>query len=656
MKKTIDWCLDTVRAASSSGANNGSKNAFSAEDMKSFVRESAQNSLDAGTGNGPVMVEYNMFDLDSDSHVCKRLTKIGAGARKFWTDPSREGQNENELALLDAFDACLKNKKIGVLAARDFNTTGLVGSQDDTNKWNSLINMRGNTRKRRDASRGSQGQGKYAAFYYTALRTVFYHTLAVDGGRAIEGVYRGVTSIIDGQRKSEEGKYLVEYEDGTIAPITPDCKSNLFDLPFFSRKENEYGTDVAVIGFDFKKYNTWVDDTIVEIIKNFLPALYNNEFIVKVKDKKIDSTNLKDYLLDERYYNDLKSQVRIFTALEKKKFASFSIADENDLIVCWDYNPELDDSYVCVFRQGMAIEKGLSISIPDGFTVLVFVDPHGNNDLFETLKASEDISHREWETRYIADTEIDTIAPKLKVYKDKIVQCILRLCDENDMKPDSEVQDSGIGDLLPLDGKFEGNRLVDFSDRENVFVKKISIPDLRIEIQKEGVGDQTEDSEKQKRGKKKKKDKNVKPVPKPLPLQSKNLLRWYKPDGTLSDPHVVLTVESANLSSCSRSLSVHEDRDFSLQMLISYSETEMDGIFYEFEACRDKDDDRNTQKKTYEVLYCEDADGNRCPVTENRNLLGPVSLKAGRNVFKVKLQKDSVPYPVVLNVLEGRIY
>ena len=91
-------------------------------------------------------------------------------------------------------------------------------------------------------------------------------------------------------------------------------------------------------------------------------------------------------------------------------------------------------------------------------------------------------------------------------------------------------------------------------------------------------------------------------------------------------------------------------------MLISYSETEMDGIFYEFEACRDKDDDRNTQKKTYEVLYCEDADGNRCPVTENRNLLGPVSLKAGRNVFKVKLQKDSVPYPVVLNVLEGRIY
>lgn len=101
------------------------------------------------------------------------------------------------------------------------------------------------------------------------MSTVFYNTLAKDGGRAFEGVTHLVTTQKEYKGKirptHSSGKYLYLEDEYSGRPILPGDKCNLAEVEEFNRTET--GTDVAIFGFKTEEYENWEDAVAVAVIK-----------------------------------------------------------------------------------------------------------------------------------------------------------------------------------------------------------------------------------------------------------------------------------------------------------------------------------------------------------------------------------------------------
>ena len=461
----ICWDFPLLGSGNESGSNIAAITMFNvgAGVMDSLVREVCQNSLDAKNrelGNDiPVRVKFELcYVKRSDFSMFEGYRDAIIRSREYWENNPLK--NDDIMAFLDYIENSLSADMIPVLVMSDYNTTGLRGVnlvEGEKSYWNLLVNTEGISIKDEKNSAGSYGIGKNAPFAYSALNLIFYNTLAVDGGRAFEGVARLATTTREcgGKKRKTQpiGKYLYLENEYDFRPILPSDDCDLASLPMFFRGESEYGTDVAVFGFKEKEYENWETLIVSAAIKNWLLAIKEGKLEVVVKSDKasfeIKCDNLEQYLFDDfKDLPELKYARQVYkTIAEYDKKVDVKIGDDKDLTIYVKYS-ETYSQALTRFRSNMLINTSTNDVLPH-FSVVVIVNDVGEGKLSTTLRAAEPPQHTEWRAKHVKNNE--TLKSRAGRYIRAIAKEVDKLLDEFDPVNVEKIVDAGMGAYLPDD-------------------------------------------------------------------------------------------------------------------------------------------------------------------------------------------------------------
>lgn len=399
MEKNKRWRFASANYVSDDGLNDAGIETFSTSSESSNIREVIQNALDsiseeAQQSKKPVIVQFDDFYIKSDVFPGKiQFQKILQNCIEC------SMENVQVVKYFEKANSYFE-KDLRILRISDFNTTGLVGAEDDArNKaWHSLIKSRGHSNKNMDSG-GSFGIGKAAPFTCSGLRTVFYAS-KVDNVYSYIGVARLVS------HKNDEGDLTVgtgyySETDKLRAILEP------FEIAGYSRKEN--GTDIFIIGYDG---NSNLRKLIVETtLKNFFITIYKKKLIVKYKDIEINSGNLGQYIaeLDDNTYFDLKTYYEMLVSIPEED-------DEDDkrvVLDCSEYGKNygikdgeailllkradnLNRSILMTRKSGMTLFEQKNISGSISFTGIFMIEGKRMNELFKNMEVP---AHNAWEPR-----------------------------------------------------------------------------------------------------------------------------------------------------------------------------------------------------------------------------------------------------------------
>lgn len=453
----VRWDFPICGTASTSGSNDAGITTFQDDKLDNLIREVCQNSLDARNravpADEPVRVKFRLFEIERDRfEVFRGLERTLAGAHEFWHDNTSLTPDTSNL--LDMLSRYLGMKKIPVLLISDYNTTGLTGVKPARGKishWDQLVNTEGVSIKQDANSAGSFGIGKNAPFVYSGLRTVFYSTLAIDGGRAFEGVARWVSTLREYHDKKKKtfpvGKYLYLEDELTGSPIFPEHECDIANIDEFRRLEP--GTDIAIAGFKTNEYKEWEKQAVVAVLSNFILSIFTGRLEVEIQTpfrRYLVSKNELEKLLDETPRDDKKLILarQIYMTLTNSKPRFFSIAEKNDLSIYVRYDENFTLRCCARFRAGMLINaKGTT---PRHYTAVIIANDVGKMMLTTTLKATESPRHNEWERKNVRDKQLRKRATE---YLKAIGKALVKVLDEYDNADITDCMDAGVGNYLP---------------------------------------------------------------------------------------------------------------------------------------------------------------------------------------------------------------
>lgn len=429
--------------------------------MDSLAREVCQNSIDARNKNldpdVPVVVKFRLVMLKKSDcpSFWDEYEEIINNSEKFWNKSILK--TEKVIRFVDGLKRAIKRDEIPVLVMSDYNTMGL--SLDTIHRdiplWNSLVNSEGISLKQDDSSLGSFGVGKYAPFSYSSLSAVAYNTFAQDGSRAFQCVSRIVTSMRDYEGAlvptSSTGKYLFLENMAKWRPIYPDDGDSFANMELFNREENEYGTDVAILGFD---YNDWEDDLAVAILKNYLVGIMRGKLkvIIQSEDETkyvIDCNTYENILLnqlkDKSTLNITRQNYHVLTSPDKNKNAT--IADSGDLSIFVKYSPDFEGVIARFRESGMFINTVASRG--PHLAGVVIVNDVGQKKFSLVLHDAEPPAHNEWTRKYIdeKDTKRRNLFGNLTTKMKKEINALMDLLDTRDL---GDVIDTGTGKYISL--------------------------------------------------------------------------------------------------------------------------------------------------------------------------------------------------------------
>ena len=293
------WNFDTTYG-DRVGLEDGSIGAFKDKPFPSLAREICQNSIDARRDkNQPVRVEFRSFGMKSDDIPgITELREELQACLDFWTG---KGKKQAIDFFTNALSAVKEGLTVQCLRISDFNTTGLDGDNFD-----SLLKGAGDSGKH-GSTGGSKGVGKNATFVCSYLRTVFYSTYAQDGVAMHEGKAKLA------RRQAGEDPDL----NTTGVGFYTDSKKNkgingYISLDKFERKQDDYGTDIFIIGLRNTEGDKWRNEIIANVLSSFLVAIERESLVVDVdgltitKDKLPDiiNNNVADKKLKEKIQNE----------------------------------------------------------------------------------------------------------------------------------------------------------------------------------------------------------------------------------------------------------------------------------------------------------------------------------------------------------------
>lgn len=428
------WRFASANYVSDDGLNDAGIETFSTSSESSNIREVIQNALDsisleAVQAEKPVIVEFDDFYIKSDDFP---------GKNQFLQILEKcIESSKNNSQVVDYFEQAIKyfDKNLKILRISDFNTTGLVGAENDARDkaWHSLIKSRGHSNKNMDSG-GSFGIGKSAPFTCSGLRTVFYSS-KVDDIYSYIGVARLVSHVNEeGQLTVGTGYYSETEKLGAIL--------EQFKIADYSREEN--GTDIFIIGYDG---NNDMRQLIIETtLKNFFITIYKKKLIVKYKDIEINSENLGHYIaeLDDNTYFDLKTYYEMLVTIpedddedDKRIFLDaseygekYNIKDK-EAILLLKRADNLNRSILMTRKSGMTLFEQKNISGSISFTGILMIEGERMNELFKNMEVP---AHNAWEPKRCK------VNPKLyeNVYKDlrdylrkKVTQYFSKASDES---------------------------------------------------------------------------------------------------------------------------------------------------------------------------------------------------------------------------------
>jgi hypothetical protein len=381
---SITWTFPSNDGGRHNGLNDPGVATFKGDFDRYLARELGQNSLDAvcDTDN-PVLLTFDLIKFDRDKVPgIDYLQDVFVRSGEFWAHDKKAKvffRNAEKLA---------KAKTVIVLKVSDFNTTGLLGHDDDKEKdWYNLIRCAGASAKG-SGEGGSYGIGKKAPFAASHMRTVLYSTRNLDGDNAFIGVCDGATFELPLEAGQAQGVGFLGGTKGASIRKKSEIPGE------FQRKE--YGTDLYILGFPAS--DQWEKDLVYSVLDNFWPAIHLGALEVQVGEINITKKTLAK-LMDQFSNDDAK-----FTAhLYYKAFISPTHHFEADLprlgkveAYFFTGDPDLRKNVSMVRKTGMVIWARAFRSHAAFIGVFFCRNDKGN----EILREMEPPKHDVWDPNH----------------------------------------------------------------------------------------------------------------------------------------------------------------------------------------------------------------------------------------------------------------
>ncbi|MCI6216437.1 MAG: hypothetical protein MR659_05105 [Mollicutes bacterium] len=449
------WRFPASGHGNRKGISPGDTETFKKSPFESFAREILQNSIDArDSDEEPTRVEFKLFEMPTDSIPgYQELKEQIRRCLEFWDFKKDYIEAYSKLAAL------LEDESITCLRVSDFNTTGLIGVNTENqinNKYLALIKGTGVSEKGSGLAAGSKGLGKNAVFLMSGISTAFYSTRAnkdIDGNPGNYSGSIGVADLISGyiddfggsNRDYTQGKgyfssnNLNEPIDGTLSLDES-----------FQRGENEFGTDIFIIGFN--TVEDWETEIINSVLDSFLPAIVRGHLEVVVNNTYIDRENVKEIVYDDSivYKNNRSNIISLYRLLTcDGEVRTYDIDTEYGscslYILPLSKDEESLATHKCtMIRYPLMKIKNEPLGASFRVSAMCVIE---DNPLGQALRNIENAQHTDWETKRISDKsvrrEIDNLLRSIKEQiKEKVIEC-LQLGDEQPLDP------NGAGDYLP---------------------------------------------------------------------------------------------------------------------------------------------------------------------------------------------------------------
>jgi len=430
-------------------SENGEKEAFNSHGIEHFqknsyshlVRETIQNSLDAkDEDKDKVVVEYKPRIIKTndipDVENLRRVFETCAN-EKVMQDKARSFFR-NGLDILSA-------DKINTMLISDYNTTGLLGVETNSDNWRDLTSTDGGSYKP-DGSGGSFGIGKNAPFALSHLHTIFYSTLTseINENRGMMGVSK-LSSHMNSNKEETRGVGYYRNLNDNKSPFK-DLENT---LSLFQRSKP--GTDILILGV--REIDNWKDTMVKEVLQNYFITILNKKLEVMIDDIKINDKTIAKLMKEMQEKDPKFSGADYYEAYNnqsencRRKKAEIGDLGHLEISIFLDNSP--NRKVLMARDQGMTV-KYLS-HFPAGIYFTGVMTAKGKK-LNELLRLSEPPTHDDWNVDYYRGGEFKKAKVKKVIKKiNKIIRDFVSELNKENEKDSIDIE--GVGDLLGTDSE-----------------------------------------------------------------------------------------------------------------------------------------------------------------------------------------------------------
>ncbi|HMG83712.1 MAG TPA: hypothetical protein VK559_11800 [Ferruginibacter sp.] len=388
MSNNLNWHFVSTGGGDEDGINNSKIEYFSGDYNYYLARETIQNSIDARNDKSqPVEVIFKLNNFSAkDFPGFIQINEVLQKGIDYWVE------NPETKTFLNSAKKYLTQKEIPFLRISDYNTIGLSGSDSDKKGgWYSLVKSTGNSSKA-SGEGGSFGIGKGAPFAASNLRMVFYATK----NESAVSIFQGKAELVSFKDNDEDIKRGV----GSYG-INQNSVRNLKEIPeMFWRKQQ--GTDIIIAGY--KVTEDWIEDLIKSILRNFWYAIYKDDLIVQVEEKKINKKNLESYLIDffatepfKDYIQPVGNPLQYYLAVKEGN----ELGENRKLEIlgnCKFYFRQIESpmNYVAMIRASHMVIYSRQFVFPGNYAGVFICDDDAGNKLLRKMEPPE---HDKWEPK-----------------------------------------------------------------------------------------------------------------------------------------------------------------------------------------------------------------------------------------------------------------
>ena len=531
------WRFPDNNYTNENGLDTSDMEMFKKDPVSSLAREICQNSIDAAYGEKPVRVEFSLFQIPRESVPgIDALTEQIEACYEYKKDSPKEGPALRELK------KSINKDQITCLRVSDFHTTGVVGAKTNERgtPFYNLTKGSGVSDKG-GSSGGSKGIGKFASFVVSTTNTVFYSTRANDDSRAYIGISKLRSTPVGDDPDLLTmgiGYYGVDKKN---FPILEELQldSN------FSRGDEEYGTDVYIIGFN--NFKGWQSDIIAKTLESFMVAVMRGELEVVVDGIIVNQTTVQEII-----YNDKFQAERTKTEVREIR-AQYELLQDDENVTVQELQIDEKNSVTVYLKQygqqdeGNATKHCVMVRYP--YMKITYINPGAflpfsalciihENELNKKLRAIENPQHTDWEIKRLRDfPEERRVTQKMKKALETAVNEFIKNILRESSGETTDIE--GAGEFLPSQdelGEVNGNAVTN----EQVVVKPVAQVKTQTpktakageagETYEFSEGELVENGEPGKMPKKKPKPKpNPNPDPKPEPKDGNEIGPGKKP-------------------------------------------------------------------------------------------------------------------------------
>lgn len=404
MSNNIRWRFPSNGYAATSGLDTADLETFKSDVNAALAREIVQNSIDAKNPDvdKPVRVEFKSFKISREEIPgYNELVENIHHCIDYWKE---FGSDKTVNSLQEMLNE-LNKDKITCLRISDYNTTGLTGiSKMENSPWHNLIHGTGVSEKN-STSGGSKGIGKFATFVNSHFRTVFYFTRTKNNEMGYEGVCKLCSGNIPGTDEKTQGIGYYSLNDKN-QPIL-----NQFSLDKnYRRKDNEFGTDIFILGFKNEEY--WKEEIICKVLDSFISAINFETLEVNVDNICINKANLEEIVYDNKIVRTKQQKQKIlsqYLLLNDPKVLKQDIEVENLGLVTlyvrlFDKNEsDIATNKCTMIRYPYMKIKDQPIQSLVKISALCIIP---NNRLNAELRKIENPQHIDWEYNRIENVQL----------------------------------------------------------------------------------------------------------------------------------------------------------------------------------------------------------------------------------------------------------